>query len=149
MITNTTYHAVSPLPNYIINPCVFDASSRVLSSVPHPHNDNERWPSAHSSCRSPHCRSPTPPIVPSYSAPRQHAPLAVSLLCESRTLLTAPPGRDNRLPLHTASSQPAASSISATKEEVGLPQLPSKRQRRRQWRHLPYVVIILVLAQTK
>ena len=61
----------------IISPCVFDALLGVLVSAPHQHN--ERRPLAHSSCRPPRRRSPTPPIVTSYSAPRQHASSAVSL----------------------------------------------------------------------
>ena len=117
----------------IISPCVFDASSGVLLSAPHPRN--ERRPSAHSSCRPPRRRRPNPPIVHSYSAPRQHAPSAVSLLRRSRTSRTAPPGRDDRLPLHTASSQPVASPGSATEEEVRPPRPrgPTKRRKRRRW----------------
>ena len=61
---------------YNINPCVFDASLRVLLSVPH--HCNERRPSAHSSCRPPRRRSLTPPIVTSCSA------LQDTLRCQSR-----------------------------------------------------------------
>ena len=116
---------------YIINICVFDASPRVLLSAPH--QRNEHRPSAHSSCHPPRRRSPTPPIVTSYSAPRQHASSAVSLLRRSRTSRTVPPGRDDRLPLRTASSQPAASSISATGEEARPPRPrgTTKRRKRR------------------
>ena len=87
---------------YIINPFVFNSSLCVLSSAPHP--CNKRRPSAHFSCRPPRCRSPTPPIVTSYSAPRQRAPSVVLLLHRLRTSRTAPLGHDNRLPLHTSSS---------------------------------------------
>ena len=113
---------------YITNPFVFDSSSCVLSSAPHPRN--ERRPSAHFSCRPPRRRSPTPLIVTKYSAPGQHAPSAVLLLRRSRTLRTAPPGRD---PLHTASSQPTISSIGATEEEVQPPRPrgPTKGRKRR------------------
>ena len=101
---------------YIIYPCVFDALSRVLLSAPNQRNEH-RLP-AYSSCHLPRSCSLTPPIVTSYSSPQQHALSAILLLLRSCTSRTTPPGRDNRLLLHTASSQPAASLISETEERV-------------------------------
>ena len=71
------------MSEYIINPYVSEALSCALLSVANhllSHLRNGCRSLAHSSCRPPHRRSPTPPIVTSCSAPRGHAPSAVLLL---------------------------------------------------------------------
>ena len=82
--------------------------------------------------------SPTPLIVTSCSAPRQHAPLTVLLLHRLHTPRTAAPYHDDRLLLRSASSHPAAFLISTIKEEVQLMRLSGPTKRRRRRRHLPY-----------
>ena len=122
-------HIVQKLMNglydYIIITCVSDASSRVvLSFLNHllVHLYNESQPLVHSSCRRARCRSPSSPSVTSCSASRQHTPLAALLLRRLRTLCTAHLAHNNRFLLQLGSNQPDASSVSATEEEVQLPQ---------------------------
>ena len=136
------------LYDYIIITCVSYASSHAVSSFPNHlplYLCNKSRPLTYSSCCLPRRRSPSPPIVTSCSAPRQHAPSVVVLLRRSRTSRTATLGCNDRLSLHTGSSQSAASLISAAEEEVRLPRRLTKRRRRKRRCHRPYVEIISVL----
>jgi hypothetical protein len=140
---------VNGLYDYIIITCVSYASSHAVSSFPNHlplYLCNKSRPLTYSSCCLPRRRSPSPPIVTSCSAPRQHAPSVVVLLRRSRTSRTATLGCNDRLSLHTGSSQSVASLISAVEEEVRLvPRRPTKRRRRKRRCHRPYVEILSVL----
>jgi len=139
---------VNRLYHYIIITCVSYASLHAVSSFPNHlplYLCNKSRPLTYSSCCLLRRRSPSPPIVTSCSAPRQHAPLAVVLIRRSRTSRTATLGCNDRLSLHTGSSQSAASLISAAEEEVRLPRRLTKRRRRKRRCHRPYVEILSVL----
>jgi hypothetical protein len=138
---------VNRLYHYIIITCVSYASLHAVSSFPNHlplYLCNKSRPLTYSSWCLLRRRSPSPPIVTSCSAPRQHAPSVVVLLRRSCTSRTAVLGYNGRLSLHTGSSQSAASLISAAEEEVRLPRRPTKRRRRKRC-HRPYVEILSVL----